>query len=463
MDTLTAPVSDEILVRHLDDMADRYACYPGTAHFDPGFTDVEFGNAIRSSNGDLIPHRLSLHVAVPQAFQACFCGDCRPLASRDRSRSGAYLDRLVREIALVGGLCDRDRDVAQLTLAPGALTLFDAAQLGELLESMSRNFHVPRGGKRDFAVTLDPHGTRPPGLRALVDLGFNRASFALQEAGSWEGGGEGDAPCTDLLGLVEACRAAGLGCVRVDLLFGPPRQGLADVEALISQTVETRPDRIAIRDCAHLPESFHLGNQPCPQRSEPAERASMLAAAYRALIAAGYLHVGMDLFALPHDPLVGASRSGQLYRDALGFGTHGETDLLGFGVGAISQIGGAYCQSSPRLRRWEAAIDAGRCAVQHGLFLTEDDLARADIVQALTCHGRLDTRLIEHRHSLDFGVYFAPDLVRLDPLLRDGLAAWEGSSLVLSSSGRLLSRIVAACFDRYLHQPAMTVQLRAQP
>jgi oxygen-independent coproporphyrinogen-3 oxidase len=43
---------------------------------------------------------------------------------------------------------------------------------------------------------------------------------------------------------------------------------------------------------------------------------------------------------------------------------------------------------------------------------------------------------------------------RLLPLAADGLVELDEGHIRATSRGRLLLRIIAACFDRYLHQPA---------
>ena len=66
------------------------------------------------------------------------------------------------------------------------------------------------------------------------------------------------------------------------------------------------------------------------------------------------------------------------------------------------------------------------------------------------CRGTIDRAKIEARHDIDFDAYFADSLARLLPLAADGLVAFDGSRIVATSRGRLMLRIIAMCFDRYL-------------
>lgn len=451
-----------ILARHLDRAGGRYALYPPPRAFRPDFDDTRFIEAVRLSNGDPIPRPLSLHFEIPPAYKSCFCLECGSGLPRDRVRSASYVQRLVREITLVGGLFDRDRDVVQVSLAPGTTRLLDTAQIEELLDSLSRHFHVPAGGGRDFALTVEP-GTRREELRELNLLGFNRIGFGigLGGGGNRTGRGPSDVDAHDTVAeLVCACRDAGFSNVRVDLPYGAANQDQEAFLAILDSVLRAAPDRIGLRDCAHVSETSPMYRD---RPSDATARATMLLAAVEAVAAEGYLHVGMDVFARAHDSLVLAQRRGQLHRDALGFGIHGETDLVGFGVGAISQIGGCHAQATLHLRDWEALIDAGRRAVAHGSVLSAEDEVRWDVIRQVLCAGRVCVAAIEERHRIRFEDYFKRELRRMEPLFQDGLMAWEQGDIVLDRLGRLAARVIAGGFDGYPQDTSVVpMPIRAQ-
>src|SRR6266702_5783047 len=58
-----------------------------------------------------------------------------------------------------------------------------------------------------------------------------------------------------------------------------------------------------------------------------------------------------------------ARDSGSLHRNFQGYTTHAETDLLGFGVSAISHVGHTYTQNCRELTAWADEIDAGHIPV----------------------------------------------------------------------------------------------------
>ena len=70
------------------------------------------------------------------------------------------------------------------------------------------------------------------------------------------------------------------------------------------------------------------------------------------------------------------------------------------------------------------------------------------------CQGEIPVTALERRYGIEFDLYFADALERLEPLLADELVRIEPGRIVVTSRGRLLLRNIAMCFDRYLEKPA---------
>ena len=458
MNETTALKFDAELLRRHDVPGPRYTSYPTAPQFSPAFGDTDFCEVIGLSNGDPIPRRLSIYVHVPFCFSPCFYCGCNRIITRDKARGDAYLDRLVREIGLVAPLFDRDRDVVQLHLGGGTPNFLASSQMGELLESLSHHFHFASPRERDFSIEIDPRFASANDIEALGFMGFNRASLGVQDFDpAVQQAVNRIQSVAETRTVVDACRNSGFRSVNIDLIYGLPNQNLAGFERTLEQVLEMRPDRLAVYSYAHLPQMFRPQRQIDASLLPSAEdKIALLGLAVERLSAAGYEYIGMDHFALPEDELSVARRNGTLHRNFMGYTTCAETDLVGFGVSAISHIGDSYSQNPRDLPAWEAAIEAGRRPVWRGIRLSMDDTIRADLIQQLMCHAELDIPAFEEKHDLDFAVYFAPDLRRLAALEADGLVVRTAESIVVTSSGRLLLRIVAACFDRYLHQSQPT-------
>ncbi len=446
---------DADLLRRYDRPGPRYTSYPTAPNFAEGFGEADFREIARRSNGDPIPRQISLYVHVPYCQSPCFYCGCNRVITRDLSKGRIYLDRLQREIAMVAPLFDRDREVIQLHLGGGTPNFLSPGLLGELVDSLGRQFSFSHAPNRDFSIELDPRFVTPDDIAMLSAVGFNRTSLGVQDfdpevqkAINREQG------IDETLDIIDACRRFGMRSINVDLIYGLPKQTLAGFSRTLDTVIDARPDRLAIYGYAHMPRLFKAQRQIKDEDLPSAEdKLALLGLAVERLSAAGYEYIGMDHFALPQDELARAQREGGLHRNFMGYTTHAQTDLVGFGVSAISHVGDSFTQSHRDLPAWEAAIDEGRLPVWRGLLLGRDDVIRADLIQQLMCQGEIDVRRFERTHGISFGEYFTDALAALKPLQQDGLVQCPPGSIRATSRGRALLRIIAMCFDRYLGDP----------
>lgn len=450
----TIPPFDADLLRRYDRPGPRYTSYPTAPQFGPAFADAEFLEVARQSNSDPIPRQLSLYVHVPFCFSPCFYCGCNRVITRDETRAGLYLSRLVREISLVSPLFDRDRDVAQLHLGGGTPSFLGITHLQELVDSLGRNFHFSSSPDRDFSIELDPRCVNAGDVSALAAMGFNRASLGVQDFDpAVQVAVNRVQSVEETQAVVDACRASGFRSINIDLIYGLPLQTREGFGRTLDTVIAMRPDRLAVYSYAHMPHMFKPQKQINADDLPSAEdKLGLLQLAIEKLSVAGYRYIGMDHFALPEDELSLAQEQGSLHRNFMGYTTHAETDLIGFGVSAISHVGNSYSQNPRDLPSWETAVESGRRPVWRGMVMDRDDVLRADLIQQLMCQGVIDIRALEHRHGISFREYFRDDLERLAPLAQDGLVDVSAQRIVATDRGRLLLRIVASCFDRYLHR-----------
>jgi len=79
-----------------------------------------------------------------------------------------------------------------------------------------------------------------------------------------------------------------------------------------------------------------------------------------------------------------------------------------------------------------------------------DGMLRGAISQARMCHFELSIESIESAHLIDFNQYFAAELDDLKEMTRAGLLKIDRDWITVLPPGRLLVRIIAMVFDRYL-------------
>src|SRR4030095_1821452 len=101
-------------------------------------------------------------------------------------------------------------------------------------------------------------------------------------------------------------RDAGFRSLNIDLIYGLPEQTPDSFERTLDAVLELHPDRLAIFNYAHVPwmkPSQRIfdkrGVLPAPEtKLEIFKRVTE-----RLTGEAGYIYIGMDHFALPHDEL----------------------------------------------------------------------------------------------------------------------------------------------------------------
>lgn len=453
---IVAPQFDPALIARYDLAGPRYTSYPTAPQFNADFNEMALRATIQASNEEPIPRPLSLYVHVPFCMSPCFYCGCNRVITRDTSKADHYLERLYREIELIGPLFDRDRTVRQLHFGGGTPNFLDITRMRDLMESLARHFSFSREANREYGIEIDPRFADGAYVRELGELGFNRISVGIQDF---------DPAVQEAVNriqsveqtreVLEAARAASFRSASVDLIYGLPRQTLDGFSHTLDQVVALEPDRVAVYGYAHLPKMFKPQRQiNAAELPDPATRLALFGCALEKLSAAGYVYIGMDHFARADDELVQAQRAGTLQRNFQGYSTHGDCDIVGLGASAIGRIGDSYSQNARDLIGYYAALDAGRLPVVRGLELVEDDLIRRELIGELMCHGRLDKQAFGARHGLLFDEYFAQGKQRLQPLIGDGLVLESPREIRVTSRGRLLLRNIAMCFDAYLDDVA---------
>ncbi|KXS39811.1 MAG: coproporphyrinogen III oxidase [Halomonadaceae bacterium T82-2] len=435
------------LIRRYAHTGPRYTSYPTALDFSPSFGAEDYTAALKRSNAARRP--LSLYVHIPFCRKICFYCACNKIATKDTSLSVGYLSRLDREMVLTSRHLDTGREVRQLHWGGGTPTFLTLDQMSDLIDRLHARFGLSSASDRDYAIEIDPREADVLTLRHLQALGFNRISLGVQDLDPEVQRAINRVQPRQLTeSLVEEAHRLGFRSLNLDLILGLPHQTRTTFAETLEQVIAMAPARLSIFNYAHLPERFKpqrridAGALPAPE-----EKLAMLMDTRERLDAAGYVHIGLDHFARPDDSLVVAQREGRLHRNFQGYTTHGECDLVGLGVSAISHLDDCYAQNPVRLDDYEAALDAGRLPTARGLRRTADDRLRAFVIQRLMCDLALDLDAVGEHFGLDAAAYLADSLRALEPAERDGLITRHGNRLEVTPLGRLLVRHLAMAFD----------------
>ena len=449
---------DAELIRRYDGHGPRYTSYPTAVHFHTGFNEQSYRRAALLSNSARV-RPLSMYVHIPFCEHPCFYCGCNKIITRNRAHAEQYLQRLYREVELQGALFDRKRTVRQLHFGGGTPTYLTMAQLSALFDHLDRHFTVDRSEQREFSIEIDPRTLQEDSLPALAALGCNRISLGVQDFDPEVQRAVNRRQSTEQVARsVEQARALGFRSVSFDLIYGLPLQTVASFGRTLDSVIQMRPERVAAYGYAHMPRLFKAQRAIRTEQLPDSEtRLQLLELTVERLTAAGYVYIGMDHFALPDDDLARALRDGSLHRNFQGYATHGDCDLIGLGVSAISAVGDCYSQNRKQLSGYYQALDERRLPIERGISLSMNDVLRRDVIQRLMCKGELGIGDIESRYAIDFNAYFSSELTALQPLANDGLVTRHEDSIVVTERGRALLRNVAMIFDAYL-QPSSSPQ-----
>ena len=445
---------DAELIARYDGRGPRYTSYPTAPQFTDAFTANDYRDFAQRSNATNTP--LSLYVHIPFCESLCYYCGCNKIVTRNQARVSRYLEDLHREIDMQAELFAPSRRVEQLHLGGGTPTYLGAEQMAELMDKLASRFQFAAPHEREFSIEVDPRTVTGASLETLADLGFNRLSLGIQDFDAAVQNAvnrvQSEAAVAELL---TTARRSNFKSISFDLIYGLPLQTTAGFDKTLQSVIDMRPDRLAVYNYAHLPSRFKGQRMiDAAHIPEPETKLEILQLTIERLCDAGYSYIGMDHFALPDDDLVRARNNHTLQRNFQGYSTHKRCDLIGLGVSSIGNVGNSYSQNSITTMEYELLIESGRLPVRKGLAIDDDDVLRADVIQALMCYDQLDFDEFGKRHNISFRDYFVDELMRLETLAEDRLIEIDDSGITVTACGRLLMRNIAMQFDRHLNKTA---------
>ncbi len=437
------------ILRRFDKPGPRYTSYPTAPVFSTAYGPVEYEADIRATNTDASAP-LSLYLHIPFCDTLCyFCG-CTTVITRNREHIARYLETLKKEIAQTAALIDRRRPVVQMAWGGGTPSSLTPAEIRDLASFIRDRFRFTPDA--EFSVELDPRELTEDHMRAFVESGANRFSLGVQDFDDRVQQAVHRIQPEDLTTNVFTwSRALGVTSMNVDLIYGLPLQTVESFQRTLDKVVALSPDRVAVFNFAYVPwmkphqKLIHQEDLPSPEA-----KLELLMATINTLHAAGYEYIGMDHFAKPHDELARAQKAKALHRNFQGYSTRAGADLYGFGMSAISHIGGVYAQNVKTLDEYHHAVNEGRLPTVVGYRMTDDDRIRKHVIMRLMCDLELDTRAVEQRFGIRFDEYFADSLSQLSEFTTMGLVRLTPGKIEVEPDGRFVLRNIAMCFDAFL-------------
>jgi oxygen-independent coproporphyrinogen-3 oxidase len=424
--------------------APRYTSYPTVPFWSESPTTEQWLEAMDRALRDAAT-TWGIYLHLPFCESLCtFCA-CNTVITRDHGREEGYVDLLLREWSLYRERLPQlaTRPLRQLHLGGGSPTFFAPENLKRLLTPLLTQTEM---GKEHFdaSIEVDPRRVTLDQMHMLYELGFRRISLGVQDFNEEvQKLVNRHQPFEVTKRATDQARELGYTSVNFDLIYGLPRQTLQSIEATARQTIELRPDRIALYSFALVPwikptqRSYKDEDLP-----KAGEKRALYERSRQMLLDAGYIEIGMDHFALAHDALNLAQTEGKLHRNFMGYTEERTRVLIGLGVSAISETPTCFHQNEKALPAYERRLRAGELPTLRGHLLNEEDQARREQILQFMTQFKVELDQEQVADALQF----------LQPLLKDGLVELCGSELRLTDKGRPFLRNATMFFDERLRR-----------
>jgi oxygen-independent coproporphyrinogen-3 oxidase len=435
----------EIITRY-DRQVPRYTSYPTAPHFGPQVgerTYRDWLSALDPTDG------ISLYSHVPFCESLCwFCG-CHTKIVRRFEPVATYLDALYAEMGLVADALPARAQVRHMHWGGGSPTLLRPDDWRRAAETLHAHFDFAPDA--EIAVEMDPRTATEDGIAAMAEMGVNRASIGVQDFDlRVQRAINRIQPFEVTARVIDWLGDHGIDEINMDLMYGLPYQTVAGVASMVDKAVFLRPDRVAVFGYAHVPwMKRHQKLIPEEALPDAGQRWAQCAAISERLIAAGYVAIGLDHFALPENSLAIAQNTGTLRRNFQGYTTDTAAALIGFGASAIGKLPQGYAQNAAPLAEWRKAVEAGQLPIVRGAPLSWEDNLRGAVIERLMCDFRVDLADLRSRHLAPPG-FFSSEIAALAPLVADQLVELDGEHIQITSAGQPLVRVAASLFDSYM-------------
>jgi len=428
----------------------RYTSYPPAPEWSEDFKAEDFLCANDLANKNKTP--VSLYFHLPFCESRCYFCACNVVISKKKSIVNTYLEHIKKEISSLGNLINQNRSVEQIHFGGGTPTYFNPDELKELFNAIKGNFNISK--TCEAGVEVDPRVTTFDHLKTLSELGFNRISMGIQDF---------DPRVQETINRIQSfeetkkifeySRNLGFESINADLIYGLPFQTIDRFKRTIDLIFQLDPERIAFFHYAHLPQLLNHQDKFIPGNILPSssEKIEIFQYAVKTLTDNGYVFIGLDHFAKPHDELTQARKNKTLHRNFQGYTTKSGCDLYGLGITAISNVQNTLSQNIKKINPYYETIDFNKMPLFRGFVLNNDDLLRREIIMKILCHGIIIKSEIEEKYDINFDRYFAFEIKKLKELEKDRLIL-NSKIIEVTSSGQYFLRNIACIFDYYLQR-----------
>jgi len=373
---------------------------------------------------------LSFYIHIPYCVKRCgYCdfNTYTPAELKVESSlteiSHSYIDLMMREIEMARAFSDAKR-VPTIFFGGGTPSLMEPADLGRVISAIADHFEL----SPDCEITMEanPDTLTLERLKGYREVGINRLSIGMQSAVSHvlQVLDRTHNPA-NIEKVVSWAREAGFDEISLDLIYGTPGETMDDWRASIDAALLQDISHISayaliVEDGTKLAAQVRRGEFIIPDDDETADKY---------LLADQLFHeAGFDWYEISN-----WSKPGSSCRHNVAYWKG--ANWWGIGPGAHSHINGRRWWNVKHPTAYRERIEEGHAPMQAHEILTEEEMAREEIMLLLRLPAGLSLERFNTAQRTALEEFAAQGYFEQDP--------WERGLLTLSRSGRLIAdRIV---------------------
>ena len=378
---------------------------------------------------------LGLYLHIPFCQAKCAYCDFNSYAGME-SLHARYVQAVCEEVS------NRARALASSTvdsiyMGGGTPTILPPSLLQEILRACTRCFSVQSNA--EISIEANPGTLDPQSLLALRRAGVHRLSLGVQSLSDKELRLLGRIHnASEALQAFRWARAAGLKNINLDLIYGLPRQSLADWKSTLERALQLAPEHLSlyalsVEASTPLAAEIAACNLPAPDSDLAAD---MYTWSVTRLEQAGYEHYELSNWALRR----GISSETRCRHNLKYWQVR---PYLGLGAGAHSHLDNQRSSNVSHPLEYAHRIESGLAPTAERTALSPTESMAETMILGLRLMDGVSFSDFRQRHNRELEQEYAKELKELN---KQGLLTIDAVGVRLTAKAWLLANQVFVCF-----------------
>ena len=343
---------------------------------------------------------LALNIHLPFCPSRCLSCDRIAVVEHQGDELVRYVTHLERELARAAVLVGEKRRLARVHFSGGSPNHLSELALANIFSDIDRHFGV--GKDTRFSMEINPRRTSRAQLNFLKGLGVDQIKLEVRDVDATVQRAIGRIHSLELLeDVISIAHGLNFDSISMDYLIGLPGQTVESCEQSIEAIISLGPDWLVClpfhRRESLFPHQIAVDVQHLPSL---ADRLVMFNQVQTDLVDAGYTWVGLNAFVKPDHELAVAQQEGSLSLSVLGYGSEENLNVVGIGLGALSELSGAVLQNHTRLNDWHELIESGSLSVTSAVLSDETQTLQRKAMRTLMCRQDLSVSDLSDDHRM---------------------------------------------------------------